>query len=139
MEFTPMIDPAAVRILIADDDAIVRLHLSTILSQHGYTLLFEADSGEAAIASVKEQPVDIALLDIYMDEISGWEAIAAIKVANPKVLVVMLTSSKAHEDLEAAFVHEVDGYFFKPIDSIAVMNNMNKLVAQLQDVPTARY
>lgn len=80
------------RILIADDHAVVRFGLKTILSsQEGWQVVGEAASGAEALALALQLQPDVAVLDINMPGMSGLDALRAIKVRLPATRVVILT------------------------------------------------
>jgi DNA-binding NarL/FixJ family response regulator len=80
------------RILIADDHAVVRFGLKTILGgQEGWQVIGEAASGAEALALALELQPDVAVLDINMPGMSGLDALKAIKERLPATRVVILT------------------------------------------------
>lgn len=80
------------RIVIADDHAVVRFGLRTILSsQEGWQVVGEATSGAEALALALQLQPDIAVLDINMPGMSGLDALKAIKERLPATRVVILT------------------------------------------------
>ncbi len=80
------------RILIADDHAVVRFGLKTILSgQEGWQVVGEATSGAEALALALQLQPDVAVLDINMPGMSGLDALKAIKERLPATRVVILT------------------------------------------------
>jgi DNA-binding NarL/FixJ family response regulator len=80
------------RILIADDHAVVRFGLKTILNgQEGWQVVGEAASGAEALALALQLQPDVAVLDINMPGMSGLDALKAIKERLPATRVVILT------------------------------------------------
>ena len=80
------------RILIADDHAVVRFGLKTILNgEEGWQVVGEATSGAEALALAIQLQPDVAVLDINMPGISGLEALKAIQERLPATRVVILT------------------------------------------------
>lgn len=80
------------RILIADDHAVVRFGLKTILSrEEGWLVVGEAASGAEALALALQLQPDVAVLDINMPGMSGLDALKAIKERLPATRVVILT------------------------------------------------
>jgi DNA-binding NarL/FixJ family response regulator len=78
--------------LIADDHAVVRFGLKTILGgQEGWQVIGEAASGAEALALALELQPDVAVLDINMPGMSGLDALKAIKERLPATRVVILT------------------------------------------------
>lgn len=78
MDSTAEIPIQGSRILIVDDDEMIRKLLRQILEQNGFSV-FESDSGEAALDSVRTQAPDLILLDVIMEGIDGFTACRSIK------------------------------------------------------------
>ena len=94
------------RILIADDHAIVREGLRTLLeAQPDIEVVGEATDGEEAVNKTQEIQPDIVLMDITMPGMNGLEATRQIKQKNPDAKILVLT------------MHEGDEYFFKFLDA----------------------
>ena len=80
------------RILVADDHAVVRAGLKTILSaREGWEICAEAGTGEEAVAFAKKYRPDVAILDLNMPGITGLEASAEIKKSLPGIELIILT------------------------------------------------
>jgi NarL family two-component system response regulator LiaR len=82
-----------IRVLIADDHAVVRQGLRTFLElQDAIEVVGEAADGEAAVAETERLKPDIALMDLVMPRLAGDEAIRRIAAVSPATRVVVLTS-----------------------------------------------
>ncbi len=107
-----------VRILIADDHAVVRAGLRALLEQcDGFYVVAEAGSGEEAIKKCQEHRPDVAVLDIRMPGLSGIEACRRIVESVPDCRVVILTSYAEDELLLSAIDAGASGYVLKRIGS----------------------
>ena len=107
-----------VRILIADDHAVVRAGLRALLEQReGFHVVAEAATGEEAVTKAQEYHPDVAVLDIRMPGLSGIEACRRIVDTVPGSRVVMLTSYAEDELLLAAIDAGASGYVLKRIGS----------------------
>jgi DNA-binding NarL/FixJ family response regulator len=105
-----------VRILIADDHAVVRAGLRALLEHHGhFHVVAEASSGEEAVTKAQEHHPDVAVLDIRMPGLSGIEACRRIVQAVEGCKVIMLTSYAEDELLFAAIQAGASGYVLKRI------------------------
>jgi two-component system response regulator DevR len=105
-----------VRILVADDHAVVRAGLRALLErQDNYRVVAEASTGEEAIARAIEWRPDIAVLDIRMPGLSGIEACRQIVEKVEGCRVIMLTSYAEDELLFAAIRAGASGYVLKRI------------------------
>lgn len=99
------------RILVAEDEAIIRLDLVEMLTDAGYQVVAEASNGVEAIALAKEHLPDIAILDVKMPELDGISAAEQIIEISP---VLMLTAFSQRELVERARDAGAMAYVVKP-------------------------
>lgn len=103
-----------VRILIAEDHALVRAGLQALLSQDPeFKIVGEANNGRDAVRAVGELKPDIVLMDLTMPGMNGMEAIMDIKRRYPEVRVLVLTLHKTEEFVLASLRAGADGYILK--------------------------
>lgn len=79
-----------VRVLIIDDDELVRQTLETALKQSGFTVFTAAD-GRLGLGALKRDPVDVVFTDIYMPEKEGIETIVEMRRDHPGVKIVAMS------------------------------------------------
>jgi len=101
------------RILIADDESIIRLDLSEMLENLGYLVVGEAGDGESAIMMARELKPDLVIMDIRMPNMDGIEA-AQILTEEKIAPVVLLTAYSQKELVDRAKEAGVVGYIVKP-------------------------
>ncbi len=111
LEGVPVTHSAALRILVAEDEAIIRLDLVEMLTDAGYQVVAQASNGVEAIALAKEHLPDIAILDVKMPELDGISAAEAIIEMSP---VLMLTAFSQRELVERAREAGAMAYVVKP-------------------------
>jgi response regulator NasT len=99
-------------VVLADDEAIIRLDLKEILIEAGYQVLGEAGNGEDALALIETHQPDLALLDVKMPKMTGLEI--AAKVAGGSTAVVLLTAFSQREMIDEARSADVAAYLVKP-------------------------
>ncbi|TQS30819.1 BTAD domain-containing putative transcriptional regulator [Microbispora sp. KK1-11] len=105
---------AALRVLIADDQALVRTGLKVILdSEPGLDLVGEAENGEQAIALVQSARPDVVLMDIQMPRLDGLAAARRILATEAPPKVIMMTTFGTDENLYAALRAGVSGFVLK--------------------------
>jgi response regulator NasT len=99
------------RILVAEDEALIRLDLVEMLTEAGYEVIAQATNGVEAIALAKEFKPDLAILDVKMPELDGISAAEQIIEIAP---VLMLTAFSQKELVERARDAGVMAYVVKP-------------------------
>jgi two-component system, response regulator PdtaR len=101
------------RVLIAEDEALIRLDLKEMLEEEGYTVVAEVGDGRQAVEQARAQRPDLVILDIQMPELDGLSAaeeIAAARVAP----VIVLTAFSQRELVERARDAGAMAYLVKP-------------------------
>ena len=101
------------RVVIAEDEAIIRLDLKEILEDEGYEVVGETGRGDEAVDLVVRHQPDLAILDIKMPGIDGIEAARRIS-ADCKVAVLILTAFSQRNLIEEARDAGVAAYLVKP-------------------------
>ena len=104
-------DNKPARILVAEDEALIRLDLVEMLTEAGYEVVAQATNGVEAIALAKEFEPDLAILDVKMPELDGISAAQEIIEISP---VLMLTAFSQKELVERARDAGVMAYVVKP-------------------------
>ena len=101
------------RILVAEDETIIRLDLRALLEGAGFEVCAEARDGEEAVALARSELPDLAILDVKMPRLDGIEAARRILDERP-IPVVMLTAYGQEELVARAVEVGVFGYLVKP-------------------------
>lgn len=106
-----------IRVVIADDHALIREGVRKILSlDPRIHVVGEAADGEEAIALVRQQPVDVVLLDVNMPRKNGIEACRIIKSEYPQISIIALTIHDQEEYLFEMIRAGVAGYVLKDVN-----------------------
>jgi DNA-binding response OmpR family regulator len=102
-----------VKILIVDDEPVVRSFLCDALADQGRQVV-TAESGEDALAHLAADEFDLVLLDLKMQELSGMAVLDELRRRWPDTAVIVLTAHASLETAVEALRHGADDYLFKP-------------------------
>ena len=103
----------AKRVVIAEDEALIRMDLAEMLAEEGYDVVGQASDGEEAIRLAIEQKPDLVILDVKMPKLDGLSA--AEKIAGERIApVLMLTAFSQRELVERARDAGAMAYLVKP-------------------------
>ena len=105
------------RILIADDHALFRDGLRSLLQSRGHVVIGEAKNGRQAIELVSQLHPDLVLMDVSMPEMNGVEATRELTSHTPDVKIVVLTASEDNETLFDAIKAGAQGYLLKNLEA----------------------
>jgi len=106
--------PDKIRVVIADDHAVVREGLRSFLGiQDDIEIVAEASDGEEAVRQVEVNAPDVVVMDLVMPRVEGVEAIRRIRTASPDVKIIVLTSFADDEKMLAAVRAGATGYLLK--------------------------
>jgi response regulator NasT len=103
----------AVQVVIAEDEAIIRLDLKETLEEEGYEVVAETGRGDEAVALVREHDPDLAILDIKMPGMDGLQAAREI-AGEGRAAVLILTAFSQRDLIEQARDAGVLSYLVKP-------------------------
>jgi two-component system, NtrC family, response regulator AtoC len=103
------------RILVVDDEKLVRWALTQKCAEFGYQAL-EAETGEAAIKALQNDSVDAVLLDVRLPDLSGIEVLEKLKQAGETCRIIMMTADPQLDDVKAALRLGAYDFISKPIN-----------------------
>src|SRR5271167_2058636 len=125
------------RILVAEDETIIRLDLRGLLERAGYEVVAEAHDGEEAVALARQHEPDLALMDVKMPRLDGIEAARRILEERP-IPIVMLTAFGHQELVSRAVEVGVFGYLVKPFREQDVVPAIEAARARYEELAAAR-
>jgi len=125
--------PARKRVVIAEDEALIRLDLNETLGELGYDVVGEASDGKRAVALAEELRPDLVILDVKMpilDGISAARRIAAARIAP----VIILTAFSQRELVERARDAGAMAYLVKPFSSTELLPAIEMALSRYAEV-----
>jgi response regulator NasT len=123
---------APVRVIIAEDEAIVRLDIKEILLSAGYLVVGETGRGDEAVSLAAETTPDLAILDVKMPGMSGIQA-AREMTRDAKVAVMVLTAFSQRELIEEARDAGVAAYLVKPFRRDELLNAVDTVLVSCRE------
>jgi DNA-binding NarL/FixJ family response regulator len=113
------------RLVLADDHALFRAGIASLIRTWGHEVVGEAGNGFEALELVRSLQPDLVLMDITMPECSGLEATRLIKAERPETRIVMVTVSDHDEDLFEAIKSGAEGYLLKNMTEAELESTLN--------------
>lgn len=125
--------PGAVRVVVAEDEAIIRLDLVETLTEQGFDVVADTGRGDQAVRLVAEHRPDVAILDVKMPGLDGIEA--ARQIAPQRgTAVVILTAFSQRELIEQAREAGAMTYLIKPYRREALLPAMELALARYREM-----
>jgi two-component system, response regulator PdtaR len=120
------------RVVIAEDEAIIRLDLKEILLDEGYDVVGETGRGDEAVELVRDHHPDLVILDVKMPGSDGLAAARAIRDLNIKVAVLILTAFSQRNLIDEAREAGVAAYLVKPFQRIELIPAIDQAMARCE-------
>ncbi|MCV6588529.1 MAG: response regulator [Marinobacterium sp.] len=105
------------RILLVDDSALIRRAVHRFLNELGYGNIVEAEDGREAVTAVEEGDIDFVIMDVVMENMNGDEALRQMRVLDPDIPVVMLSSVTDEKVVDRFRKLDISAFIFKPLSS----------------------
>lgn len=103
------------RILVADDDKNIRRLFTAVLENAGYTVV-TAENGEEALRLLDTERIDLAVVDVMMPVMDGYELTRELRSAREDLPILMVSARQLAEDRKQGFLSGTDDYVTKPVD-----------------------
>ncbi|MCK5674785.1 MAG: response regulator [Spirochaetales bacterium] len=120
-----------VKVVVIDDSFIDRRIMTQILRSTGFSVVGEAEDGEAGVKMVLQEKPNMVILDYVMPKMNGLSALKEIKKRFPKIPIIMQTS-ESDRDLAVKLIKEgAADYIVKPLERAVVLGKFMKIVDKL--------
>lgn len=120
------------KILILEDEENIRSFVVINLQRAGY-ITVEASTGQEALEKLREHPdVDVAVLDIMLPDIDGFEVCRRIRAASKRIGIIMLTARTQEMDKVTGLMNGADDYVTKPFSPAELTARLDALVRRVR-------
>ena len=117
-------------ILVIDDDPLIRETVGDVLREHGHHV-DRVDRGRDALARIGQpRPVDLAIVDCRLPDISGLELLRSIKTRSPETEVILITGHASLDGALAAMAGDATSYLVKPVDTAQLLSTVDRALAR---------
>jgi two-component system, response regulator PdtaR len=107
------------RVVLAEDEALIRLDLKEMLEEEGYEIVGEAGDGDAAVRLAREERPDLVILDVKMPGLDGLSV--AERIADERLAPVLVLTAFSQQDLVERAAARAMGYLVKPFQKADVV------------------
>ena len=114
-------------ILVIDDDKNIRFVMKEVLEANQYTV-FTATNGEEAFKVLDSEHIDLAIVDIMMPKLDGYEFTKELRAFNEELPILMVSAKQLADDRKKGFVAGIDAFLAKPIDNEELLLNVKALL-----------
>jgi DNA-binding NtrC family response regulator len=118
------------RILIVDDEEVLRDVLDAVLRREGFEVVMAASGEEALSVLDTDDNIDLVILDIMLPGISGIDTLRAVRISNPNLPVIVITAFSSIDGAIEAMKHGAFHYIPKPFKNEEVILTVNKALEQ---------
>lgn len=124
-----------IRVLVADDHALVRDGLAALLRMSGHMTVVTVGDGRAALAAVRDSPFDVVVLDVRMPVMDGVACTRALRDDGSEVPILMLTTFDDRDLVHASLEAGAQAYMLKDVDPADLLTAIRLLAAGESLVP----
>lgn len=126
------------KVIVVEDDTELRRTVAEALERSGF-VVFQAVDGQEAIERIKQERVDLALMDVNMPRMNGLDCLKAVKEYDPSIIVIVMTAYSTIEDAVRAIKEGAYNYLAKPIKHLSIVEMCQRALEAQQMVKTMAF
>ena len=131
-----MVDPKPIRILGVDDHPLLREGIALVIgSQPDMTMVAQAANGAEAVRMFRQHLPDVTLMDLRLPDMSGVDALLAIRAESPEARVIMLTTFEGDANIRRALEAGARGYLLKSTPPADLVETIRQVHAGRKGIP----
>ena len=119
------------KVLVADDSALIRHVLVKILSEAGVESVVQAWDGQTAVQKVAEEAPDLVLMDWVMPNMTGFDAVRKIRASGNNVPIIMCTTEGEQNRVVDAIKAGANSFVVKPFDPEVIIAKIKETLAKV--------
>lgn len=123
------------RVVVVDDDTLMREVLKAVLRDEGYAVAGEARDGAEALGLIQRATPDLLCLDVNMPGMSGIEVLKVVRSRHPDIRVVMITGDSSMSTVREAVGFGAVGFIVKPFKAGRVGSALRAAMKTPMDTP----
>ncbi|SKA92700.1 DNA-binding response regulator, OmpR family, contains REC and winged-helix (wHTH) domain [Caloramator quimbayensis] len=121
-----------IKILVVEDEATIRKFIKINLERENFKVT-EAASGEEALDKIQEFDIDVAVLDVMLPKIDGFEVCRILRKKNPKIGIIILTARGQDIDKITGLECGADDYMVKPFNPIELILRIKAILRRMDE------
>ncbi|MEA4896610.1 response regulator [Bacillota bacterium Meth-B3] len=119
-----------ISVLVVDDAAFMRLAIKNVLSKHGFVVVAEGKNGQEGVERYMEFKPDVVTMDITMPDMTGIEALKAIREFDPEAKVVMISAMGQESMVKEAILGGAKSFIVKPYKEEHITQTLLKVASK---------
>jgi two-component system response regulator VicR len=117
------------RILLAEDDPVMRRLMELQLDDAGYDVV-SVEDGRQALLYLQQEDFDLVISDIIMPFVSGLELLESVRKSEKDTAIVLCSALKSHNAMAKAFEIGANGFIAKPFESNHLINEIREIILE---------
>lgn len=120
-----------VNILVVDDDKNIRKLMRAVFESEGYGV-YLAEDGDKALEVIDSVKIDLAIVDIMMPNMDGYEFTDTLRKAKEELPIIMVSAKHLPEDRKKGFLVGIDDYLVKPVDTEELLLRVKAMLRRVK-------